>query len=243
MPSWCVVSTEYDVDLKTLYARRLSQTGANHSFIQRGNALYVTVRGQDAVRIMAEVCARVMCRDLMYFALAKLVDRMPLTLSEKQSALTIALKAARSAEELAAVEEGLIGFLKSTRDFCPEGYMQFRMRACQNLWRLCVEQATAEILMQKEFSEIVKTLNSYAAAIEPRILELQLCIHADGSCTLTDESLVRIEYVDCSVEGIVSLLVNMAPKNLIVYDLSGNAENRLTEAIAKVFCGRVKIYK
>ena len=72
--------------------------------------------------------------------------------------------------------------------------------------------------------------------------ELQLCLHADGSCTLTDDSEVRIEYVDCSPEGIVQLLVNMSPKKLIVYDLS-NGKNRLVDTLMRVFSGRIKVYQ
>ena len=63
-----------------------------------------------------------------------------------------------------------------------------------------------------------------------------------GSCTLTDESDACIEYVDCSEEGILSLLVGMAPSRLTVYDLSGGSSG-LAETIARVFSGRVRIYR
>jgi hypothetical protein len=54
---------------------------------------------------------------------------------------------------------------------------------------------------------------------------------------------VRIEYVDCTPDGILQLLVNMSPLKLTVYDLSGDEKNRLTEAIMAVFGNRVKLYR
>lgn len=243
MSAWCVATTEYDVDLKSLYARRLAQSGAKHALTKRGAELFVTVKGDNALAVMAEVTAKVLCRDLQYFVLAKMVDRLPLRLQEKQLVLTDALRSARTEERLMEVTEGLCDFLKDTRDLCLDGYMQFRMQSTILRWQLCIEQVATEILMRKEYHELKDVLELYTESCGSRISELQLCIHADGTCTLTDDSQIRIEYVDCSIEGIVSLLVNMAPKRLIVYDLSGSSENRLTEAIAKVFCGRVKIYK
>ena len=64
----------------------------------------------------------------------------------------------------------------------------------------------------------------------------------DGSA-LSDDNDVHIEYVDCAPDGILNLLVNMAPMKLTVYDLSGKEKNRLTEAILQVFGDRVKLYR
>ncbi|MDO4544125.1 MAG: sporulation protein YtxC [Clostridia bacterium] len=243
MPSWCIVSTEYDVDLRALYARRLAQLGVNHSLSCKNGSLFVTVRGSNALNTMAAVSAKVLCRDLQYFVLAAFTDRMPLSLYDKQTALTSALHLARAHEDLLPVEQGLVAFLENTRDLCLEGYLRFRLKSLLTLWQLCVEQAAADILLKKDINDLIATLNACCNQRESKISELQVCIHADGSCTLTDDSLIRIEYVDCSIEGIVTLLVNMAPEHLIVYDLSGRDENSLTQAIARVFGGRARIYR
>ena len=53
----------------------------------------------------------------------------------------------------------------------------------------------------------------------------------------------RMSELDCAPDGILQILVNMSPKMLTVYDLSGEEKNRLTEAILKVFGDRVKLYR
>lgn len=234
---------EYDVDLKVLFARRLSRADIKHALEKKGESIYVTIKGDDAVGAMADACIKVLCRDLQYFVLAKMADRLPMTINDKQQVLTESLRLARSRESLDGLIVDMKDYLRDTRDLCIEGYMQFRLQPSLLMWELCVEQAATEVLMQKEYAELREVLELCSRQRGSQVGELQLCIHSDGSCTLTDDTLVRIEYVDCSIEGIVSLLVNMAPKQLVVYDLTGGQGAGLTEAIQKVFCGRVKIYK
>ena len=244
MPAWTLSTNEYDVNLKNLLSRRLAQVGAAFSLEERENrSVAVTVRDAKAQERMAEALSKLLCRDMQYFVLAKMADEMPLNIREKEEVLTDALQTARAREEVAEIRDDLRGYLAETRQLCLEGYIRFRMRDCLMLWRVCVEQAATEILMRKEYHELMDVLSAFVCVRPPRIMELQLCIHADGSCTLTDDSLVRIEYVDCSPDGIVSLLVNMAPQRLVVYDLSGKRENKLTDTLAHVFSGRVKIYR
>ena len=51
-----------------------------------------------------------------------------------------------------------------------------------------------------------------------------------------------MEYVDESGEGILSLLIGMAPARLIVYDLSGGARRELVRALTEIFSGRLCLY-
>ena len=51
-----------------------------------------------------------------------------------------------------------------------------------------------------------------------------------------------MEYVDESGEGIISLLIGMAPARLFVYDLSGGARTELVHALTEIFSGRVCLY-
>ena len=97
--------------------------------------------------------------------------------------------------------------------------------------------------MNKEYGELIEALRRFVAGRTSRVNSLSVCIHADGTITLSDDNDVHIEYVDCAPDGILNLLVNMAPMRLTVYDLSGNEKNRLTEAILKVFGDRVKLYR
>ena len=243
MPSWSMISHEYDIDLRPLLQRCLAQTDAVPVLTEVAGGVRVACKGADAVKSMAFAAARVLCRDIQYFVLARMADALPLDLGEKQTVLTDALKAARAQEDIAPLEAALLQYLEGNRTLCVEGFMQFRMQRYLLLWQMCVEEAALAVLTQKEYRELMQVLNEYVGTRQPRIRELQLCIHADGSCTLTDDSEVRIEYVDCSTEGIVQLLVNMSPQRLIVYDLSGDQGNRLTETLQSVFSGRIRVFR
>ena len=94
-----------------------------------------------------------------------------------------------------------------------------------------------------EYGELIDSLRRFVEGRVSRVAALSVCIHADGTITLSDDNDVHIEYVDCAPDGILNLLVNMAPGRLNVYDLSGQEKNRLTEAILRVFGDRVKLYR
>lgn len=242
MPSWNIFTHEYDVDIRPLLSRRLAQIEAAAVLTPIDGGVRVTLRSAGAVDQMTDAAARLLCRDVQYFALARMADALPLDLEEKQVVLTEALRSARAQENITPLESALGAYLAVTRSLCIEGFLQFRMQDFLLLWRLCVEEAAFSVLSQKEYRELMRVLGEYVGKRRPRISELQLCLHADGSCTLTDDSEVRIEYIDCSPEGIVQLLVNMSPQKLVVYDLS-HGKNRLVDTLTRVFSGRIKVYQ
>ena len=45
-----------------------------------------------------------------------------------------------------------------------------------------------------------------------------------------------------SQEGLVSLLVSMAPRHLTVYDLAGPGQQGLVDTLLQVFSGRISLY-
>lgn len=238
MPSWTLTSDEYDIDLCKALSRRLPSAELSCE----SDAVTVCTKGGGYAQT-AKAFAMVLVRDMQHFVLARMVDDLPLTLSEKQEVLTDALCRARAQENTLTLERELENYLRESDTLCLDGFLRFRMQDILLCWELCCEQAATEALMCKEYDELTSALNEYVGRRPARMAELMLCIHADGSCTLTDDSLIRIEYVDCSPDGVVRLLINMAPERLVICDLSGRPKNRLTETLARVFRGRVKVYR
>lgn len=237
-----VQTWKYELDLERLLSRRLIQCGC--AFHMRcgadGAHIYLEESGNGA---LADALSMLLCRDLMYFELAAMTDRMPLTLPEKQQALADALQTPCDDAPRIHAREMLAQYLETEICINLEGYLTFRMRGFLDEWQTLAEQAMAEQLLRREYSELLGVLGAFLETQPPRIGELSVCLHPDGSCTLTDDSDGRIDYVDGSEDGVVSLLVSMAPQRLIVYDLSGGSCRRLTDAIARVFAGRVRIYR
>lgn len=238
-----ICTSKYDVDLCRLLSRRLAAYPNAFSLTENGGGARVFVDGADSLNVLCDALSILICRDLIYFELARMADILPLNLTEKQAVLTETLRTCRDHAAEAAVREGLTGYLSGCRRLNLEGYILFRMQKQISDWRTLVERAAQEQLMHREYAELLNVLNAFVEMQQPRIGEIAVCLNPDGSCTLTDDSDARIEYVDCSEDGIVGLLVSMAPARLTVYDLSGGTGRRLADAIAQVFTGRVKIYR
>ena len=238
-----ILTYEFDLPLLKLLDRRMSELDCAYALEAIPDGVVLKIRGDAPERAAAEALLVVLGRDLRFFALAEFADALPLTLAEKQKVLTDALEAASRREELSVLREKIVDYLSAHRTLVLEGFLHFRMQEFLMLWELAVEQAAARVLMNKEYGELIETLRRFVDGRVSRVAALSVCIHADGTITLSDDNDVHIEYVDCAPDGILNLLVNMAPSKLTVYDLSGKEKNRLTEAILRVFGSRVKLYR
>lgn len=241
MAAWEITSLEYDVPLERLLARRLKEAGGAATIEPVEDGVRVRMVGEDALLLLSEATARLLLRDLQYLVLARMTDATPLSLAEKRAVLTDALAAARSREDRAPLRNALIRHFAAERALCLDGFLSFRMQDVLMLWQLCVEQAAGKVLLEKEYGELMESLRAFVATQRARTGEIRLCIHPDGSCTLSDDERLCIEYADASPEGIVTLLVNMAPRRLLVYDQSRGAQSHLCETLLSVFSDRAEV--
>lgn len=247
MTTYAIETRKYDIDLPRVLGRRLEQCGLVCGIMcdacQGACAVTVTVQDGDAVTRLAEALSLLLCRDLRYFELARYADQLPGGLTEKQAVLTAALDRSAAPEELAHAKKDLAEYLAGASLINLEGYLFFRLQRLLIYWRTLIARTAEEIAVQREYGDLMHTLNAYVRAQKPHAGELSICLNPDGSCTLTDDSDARIEYVDCSEDGVLSLLIGMAPAFLTVYDLTGGTAQKLTNALRRVFSGRVRIYR
>lgn len=242
MPSWIIHTAEYDVDTAALLRRRLLAAHAPFALGEAAMGCAVTIEGAKGAELLAEALCGVLCRDLLVFALSAMADGTPFSLEEKRSLVLSAARAARSQEDTTLLKRQLTAYLRRENRLCLEGYMRFRMEGTLLFWELCIEQAAGQLLLQKEYGELISLLQGYVQEQPDKLEELQLCLHEDGSCTLTDKEALCIEYADPSQEGLVSLLVSMAPRHLTVYDLAGPGHQGLVDTLLQVFSGRISLY-
>ncbi len=235
---------EYDIDVKRLLERRLHQTAHPFTLIPDGENVIAELNDPGGLDALSIALALLLCRDLCQCELAKLVNRLPLTLVEKQAVLSDAIRCARKVERPGAVRRALKTYLEEEESLHLSGYMRFRMPDTMNSWKLCVQSASEELLLEKEYLELMGVLRAFVQVKPTRIREVSLLLHPDGSCTLTDESDARI---DCDAgsdpDRLISMLVDLAPERLTVYDLSSAQDSELTEMLARVFAGRVRFVR
>lgn len=240
--SWIIQTMEYHVDLEALLADRLRESGAPFALSSALGGVGVRMEGRQGLLALARALSGVLLHDLVPFAIGPLADETPLPLEDRRELLIRAVDAARQREDLAETVPRLSAYLQEEGKLCLEGFLRFRMRSTLLFWKLCVEEAFSGLLLEKEYVQAADVLRMLLSQRPPRCPSLRLCLHGDGLCSLSDGGSLRMEYVDESGEGIISLLIGMAPARLIVYDLSGGARRELVRALTEIFSGRVCLY-
>lgn len=242
MSSWIIQTMEYDVDLGGLLSARLREGGAPFALSLAPGGVGVRMEGRQGLLALAQALGAVLIHDLVPFEVAAMTDETPLNREDRRQVMGRAVEAARRREDLSEPVGRLSDFLEREGKLCLEGFLRFRMRSTLLFWRLCVEEAFSGLLLEKEYEEAAGVLRLLLDRRPPRCPSLRLCLHGDGLCSLSDGGSLRMEYVDESGEGILSLLIGMAPARLIVYDLSGGARRELVRALTEIFSGRVCLY-
>lgn len=234
----------YDVDVSRLLSRRLGEHGhAVRVEKETKSALRVQTRSQEDMHAFCTALAELLLKDISHFELARMVDKLPLTLAQKQRVLPEAIKQSRSAQLDFGVARALKSHFREYGRLNLEGFVRFRMRDALAHWEGCVDRAAEEMLLEEEYLELMHLLGAFVSLQPTRIKEVSLCLNADGSYTLTDDSNVRIEYDPDCRDGIISALVGLAPERITVYDLSGGKNEDLSAALKQVFAGRVRVYR
>lgn len=242
MSSWIIQTMEYDVDLEALLETRLRESGAPFVLMPARGGVGVRMEGSQGLEALSRALGALLVRDLVAFEVAAMTDETPLPLSDKQQILSRAVEAARQKEDLSEAASQLAAYLKEEGKLCLEGFLRFRMRPTLLFWRLCVEDAFSRLLLEREYAQAADVLRLLITQRPSRCKAVRLCLHGDGLCSLSDEGELRMEYVDETGEGIISLLVGLAPARLVVYDLSGGARQQLVKALTEIFSGRICLY-
>lgn len=180
--------------------------------------------------------------DLSHWELAMRVDALPLKLREKQWILPKAVKLSRAVEKC-NIESALTSFFSEKDELNLEGFVRFRMQNVQLAWDACVRQAAEELLLEMEYRKLIGILTAFVRIQKPQIDCVYIILNPDGSCTLTDDMDMRVRYAHDMGDGVVSLLVGLAPERITVYDLSGGRSDMLTDILLRVFEDRVKYFK
>lgn len=242
MSSWIIQTMEYDVDLEALLHARLREGGAPYALSAALGGVGVHMEGRQGLLALARALGRLLVHDLVTFEVAAMADETPLGLDDRRQVLSRAVDAARRREDPDETVGQLCAYLQEEGKLCLEGFLRFRMRSTLLFWRLCVEEAFSSLLLEKEYAEAASVLRLLLNERPPRCPALRLCLHGDGLCSLSDGGSLRMEYVDETGEGLLSLLVGMAPARLIVYDLSNGARRELVRTLTEIFSGRVCLY-
>ena len=242
----CSLGTcEYDLDIGKLMERRLSGNGADTQKIN-ANARDVRFEIEDE-QALEQWCASVgqlVSKDIAQLAIADKVNDLPINLAEKQMVLIEAIKLSRKSDRDGnSIASAVREYFRTQDALNLEGFLRFRIKDVQQAWDMCVLHAAEELLLKREYLELIRVLNAFVQLQKPKIKEAFVILNPDGSCTLSDDLDARVNYGDAESDGVVSALVCLAPENITVYDLSCGKASMLADVLLRVFEDRVKYYK
>lgn len=243
MGIYSIGTEKYEADIGWLLGKRLEKLGC--SIASEGDKDYAWAEISGAAQ-MEEWCAAVaemLLMDLAQFEIAYMVNELPISLDEKKAVLPEAIRMARRSSGIGAVQNALVDYFDGHHHLQLEGYMGFRMKEYRQEWERCVLKAADELLLDAEYMELMRVLAAFVKLRSPQAGDIYLILNPDGSCTFTDDKDIRIDYEQCTGDGIMSVLVGLAPKSITVYDLSGGRCASLFDNLQRVFEGRVRFFK
>lgn len=238
-----VGTTKYEADIGRLMERRLDRLGGGISPECGRGFAEASIEGGAQLAQWCEAVAELLLMDLAQFEIAYMVNGLPLTLEEKKAVLPEAICMAKRASGLEKLQGELMDYFEGNSYLSLEGYIRFRMQDYRRQWERCVYAAADEMLLNDEYTELLKVLSAFVKLRSSGVGEVYVILNPDGSCTFTDDNEVRIDYEQCSEEGIMSVLVGLSPDRITVYDLSGGRSVELYDNLIRVFDDRVRFFR
>jgi len=129
-----------------------------------------------------------------------------------------------------------------------EGFINFRLQDFQEELKKAVEVAVESYLMEKEYRELVRMLRYLLELEDPKIDLIHLLVDKRGQIWVADQQFKKIdpyEWEDFSMEDLegyfdfedllISMLVSIAPRQVLVHQNVLPRYPRLVETIKRIF--------
>lgn len=124
-----------------------------------------------------------------------------------------------------------------------DGFMRFRMRELISFAAAAAARAADTLVLRGDYISLLSSLAAFARMQSARTKEVCLVLNADGSCTLSCTDGARIKSENTAREGLISILLGLAPESIIIYDLSCGRGALVCEAVSRVFCEKVRLFR
>ncbi len=241
-----VISTQqYDFDPAAALAARL-RAGGGVSLHGTPGRTVATFRTPADAFDLADALRGVLLGEAAQREIARAVEELALSPANKCIVLPEAERLAQRAlspKTHERVREKLIDHMERAKETNLEGFMHFRLRELSALFAAAACKAADTLILRGDYLELMATLASFARMQQPRTKEVCLVLNADGSCTLTGAGGARINCDNTGREGLISILLGLAPEEIIVYDLSCGRGTLLCEVVSRVFRERVRLFR
>jgi putative sporulation protein YtxC len=147
----------------------------------------------------------------------------------------------------------IIKYLETNNRLLIDGFIKFCLSDYLNEIRFAVELAVEEYQDEKEYNEFIKLLRYFVDSQTPKVLEVNLMMGDNGVFHLWDKNGHKIEekYMNYYLEDMVanqinlddvliSILITIAPRKIILHNVSSDKSSKPVEMIRNVFQGKIE---
>ena len=244
MRLYSVFTNEYELDVAKLLQRRLSQHGYPDIPIvcEKGDPRRASlgIDNEKELRALSGALADMLVIDIRHFALADMIEKLPLPLEDKKRVLTCASACSPMNCDTTAEAKDIYAYLSENDVLNLEGYTRFRMPEETENRSVLIDIAAEEVLLRNGLAEL-QSLVGLLSDTEGQGADgdVTVVLNPDGSATLIggegDGNGFRIDCAPDSTEGVLAMLSGMNPKRLFVYDFGFGRCGDMLEAIARLF--------
>lgn len=241
--TYALHTQKYEAHIGRLMKRRAREAGLPSARMEGGrHGAAMRLETEEEKARWYRAVAALLIEDIAFLEVAERIRPLQLCEAERIWIFRRAMRLARRING-AGLAAGIARCYAQADTLNLEGFVRFRAQGLCRAWEQCIREAAEELLLEHEYRKLVKLLAGFVREQEPRIKNLYLVLHPNGGCTLTDDHNARINYASCTEDGILSVLVGLAPEHITVYDLSGGRSATIADVLCRVFRDRVKYYK
>ena len=128
------------------------------------------------------------------------------------------------------VLDRILNYLQQNNSLIIEGFIRFRLKDYFLELESAVEQASEDIILEKEYKEFIRLLKYFVEIQEPKMEEVNIIMNEDGEFRLLDNEgqIIDNEYLEGIIlqmadddidyeDLLVSALISIAPENLMIH--------------------------
>lgn len=152
-----------------------------------------------------------------------------------------------------AIVNKVFEYINENTDIILEGFFRFRLKEFSSDLDDVVDRVVEEYLIEREYNEFIKLLRYFVDIQESSVDVVNIIINSDGSYCMYDDkgAEITVEFLkELTGEGLndeknaddflVSSLITIAPRFIVMHNVSNIRNRELLETIKNVFSERVK---
>jgi putative sporulation protein YtxC len=148
----------------------------------------------------------------------------------------------------------ILEYIIENTDIVLEGFLRFRLKELNADLEDIVDRVVEEYLIEREYDEFIKLLKYFVEIQESRIEIVNIVIEDNGTYCMYDSSYNEItDELIQDIAGevltgevsyddlLVSSLITLAPRYIVIHNLSNVRNKEIIDTIRNVFADRVRI--